>query len=92
MAHLCPVVQWPRHGFEGRREIGEEKEEEEEEEERTEEKEGHSVPILLWVLNSIVQIKIFSLIIHSTTQCLWKLVGLVINLPKKELNKILHSY
>lgn len=65
MAHLCPVVQWPRHGFEGRREVRGEGEWEEEEEEGTEEKEGHSVPILLWILNGIVQIKIFSLIIHT---------------------------
>lgn len=61
-------------------------------EEGTEEKEGRSVPILLWILNGIMQIKIFSLIIHSTTQCLWKLVGLVINLARKEPSKILHSH
>lgn len=49
------------------------------------------MPVLLWMLNPIMQIKIFSLIIHSTTLCTWKLIGLIINLSRKDPSAILHS-
>lgn len=56
----------------------EEKGEEEKEEEVVVEEEGKSVLVLLWMLNPVVQVQMFSLIILNTTQWTRELVGKII--------------